>query len=41
MEVTAVGPVWRYGDDAKKAAASGGTADAKRPVWTGRPATLA
>ncbi len=40
-EVSATGPVWRYGDDATSAAASGGSAAARSPRWGGIPASWA
>ncbi len=39
--VIATGPVCRYGDEAKNAAARGGSAAAYSPTTTGRPASSA
>jgi hypothetical protein len=41
MLVSATGPVWRYGEDAKKAARMGGRMDAYKPYTGGIPASSA
>ncbi len=40
-DVSATGPVCRYGDETKGAASSGGSAAANSPMWGGTPAISA